>query len=135
MGWDGRGLPIAPALRNDEFRVLLANQGSDFLNTNLKADAALARLDTMHDRIRPVMAEQYALWCGYDVGYWEARVSTARSFVQQRDMVLWGQLQTHLGLAGTANRHTKNRAAQRPSAANIHRQPVCPFQVSRRAGP
>jgi len=121
VSWSGRGLPIAQALRNDEFRVLLANQGSDFLNTNLKADAALARLDTMHDRIRPVMAEQYALWCGYDVGYWEARVSTARSFVQQRDTVLWGQLQTHLGLAGTT---TVTLEAEPEGAGSFHLEVV-----------
>jgi hypothetical protein len=101
VSWVGPGLPIAAALRNEEFRVLLANQGSDFLNTNLAAESALARLDNMHDRIAPVMAEQYALWCIYPGTDWQAKVAAARTFVQQRPEVLWSQLQTHLTLSGT----------------------------------
>ncbi len=101
VDFNGKGMPIAPALRNEGFRVLLANQGSDFLNTNLKTSVALARLDEMHGRIQPLIAEQYALWCGYGEPYWESRVAGARAFVASRESVLRGQLQTHLALEGS----------------------------------
>lgn len=98
VAWNGPGLPIAAALRNPEFRILLANQASDFLNTRLASDRALDTLDTMHERIRPVIAEQYALWCYQPQAYWDSRVAYARGFVRDRPDFLWGHFQTHLGL-------------------------------------
>lgn len=64
-------------------------------------ETALSRLDAMHDRIQPVIPEQYALWCGQPPSYWDSNVAYARSFVQQRPAILKRQLQQHLGLAET----------------------------------
>ncbi len=95
------GMPVADALANEEFRVLLANQASDFLNTNLAVENALPRLDEMHARIEPVIADQYAMWCGQPKSYWDSSVSYARDFVQLKPAVLWNQIETHLHLDGT----------------------------------
>lgn len=103
VSWTGPGLPIQAALRNDELRFLLANQGSDFLNTNLETEHALAVLDDMHARIQPVIAEQYALWCGEDEAYWNRQVAGARTFVQGRAYAMWRDLQDHLDLDGTVD--------------------------------
>ncbi len=102
VSWSGSGMPLANALQNEEFRVLLANQASDFLNTNLAVGPALERLDEMHARIEPVMEEQYAAWCGYPVSSWYSDVATARTWAQQRPAYLWSQVQAHLRLDGTA---------------------------------
>jgi hypothetical protein len=102
VAWTGPGLPISNALQNDEFRNLLANQASDFLNTALVSDTALARLDEMHARIEPVMEEQYALWCGQPVSTWYDDVDYARQFVQERPDRLRAQVQRGLGLSGVA---------------------------------
>ncbi len=102
-GWSGPGLPIADALENEEFRVLVANQASDFLNTCLDPDTALPRLDAMHARIEPVIADQYALWCGQPYEYWASSVAYARAFVHERPESLRLQVMTALGLSGRAS--------------------------------
>ncbi|MFT5680365.1 MAG: hypothetical protein ACI8RZ_001271 [Myxococcota bacterium] len=102
-GFSGPGLPISDALRNDAFRILLANQASDLLNTSLSVDTALARLDEMHARIEPLIAEQYAKWCGQPESYWHGLVAYARQFVQERTAIMRAQVVTHLGLSGTTS--------------------------------
>ncbi len=102
VGYSGRGMPIADALESETFQVLLANQAIELLNTSYSAETALARLDTMHARIEPVMPEQYALWCGQPVSTWYDDVDIAREFAQLRPAQMMGQVQRHLGLEGTA---------------------------------
>ena len=115
--WSGSGLPIADALQNEAFRVLLANQASDLLNTSLSVDTALARMDTMHARIEPVIAEQYAAWCGQPVSYWYSLVDNARQFVMDRTGILRNQVVTHLRLSGTAE---MTLTADPPDAGTFH---------------
>ncbi len=103
VGWSGDGLPIANALQNEEFRVLLANQASDFLNTNLAVENALPRVDEMHARIEPVIADQYATWCGQPKTYWDSLVLYSRQFVQERPAILRTHVMQHLGLPGVAD--------------------------------
>ena len=98
VGFSGPGLPIADALANDAFRVMLANQGAELLSTSLQADTARARLAEMHDRIRPVIPDQYALWCGASPAAWEASAASAEDFAYAREDVLRGQLLRHLDL-------------------------------------
>jgi hypothetical protein len=100
--WRGPGLPIADALENESFVVLLANEASDFLNTSLDPAVALGRLDEMHARIRPAIPDQYALWCGQPPSTWESSVDYARTFVQERPEILRYQVASALGLAGSA---------------------------------
>ncbi|NOY27185.1 MAG: hypothetical protein GXP62_15055, partial [Oligoflexia bacterium] len=100
--FSGPGLPIADALQNEDFRVLLANQGAEFLATNLAADAALARLDGMAARIEPVISEQYARWCGQPESYWQAQIDDARDFVQRRPAIFRAQIARALELEGQA---------------------------------
>ncbi len=100
IGFSGRGLPIADAVRNDDFRVLLANQASDYLNTVLRSDHAVAVLDDMHARIEPVIPAQYALWCGAPTDAWYASVDYARSFAEERAEHVWGHVRNGLGLEG-----------------------------------
>ncbi len=102
VGFSDLGMPIADALANEEFRVLLANQGSDFLNTVLAAEHALPVLDDMHARIEPVIEDQYDKWCGQPKSHWDSDVAVAREFVQLKPAIFWSQLQTHLGLEGRA---------------------------------
>ncbi len=102
VNWSGKGLPIADALRSEAFRVLLANQASDLLNTSLSVEVALARFDAMHARIEPLIAEQYAKWCGQPESYWHTLVDNARTFVLKRTGILRTQVIVHLDLSGTA---------------------------------
>ncbi len=103
VGFSGPGLPIADALENEAFRVLLANQASDYLNTVMSAEHALSVLDGMHARIEPVIEDQYALWCGAPVSSWYASVDYARDFVQARPDAVWGHVRRGLGLDGLAD--------------------------------
>jgi hypothetical protein len=103
VGWSGDGLPIADALENEAFRVLLANQGAELLATAFQVETALERLDSMHARIAPVIPAQYATWCGQPASTWESNVAYARDFVQLRPRVLQAQIMNHLGLEGTAD--------------------------------
>jgi len=103
VGFSGPGLPIADALQNDAFRVLLANQASDYLNTVLSVDHALGVLDGMHARIEPVIPEQYALWCGASASSWYSSVDYARDFVQARPAAYWNHVNRGLGLDGTVD--------------------------------
>ncbi len=115
--WSGTGLPIGDAMANEEFRVLLANQASDFLNTSLAVDNALAVLDSMHARIEPVIPEQYARWCGSSPDHWYSLVDYAREFVQERPEILKGQIIDHLGLSGSAD---LTLLADPPEAGSFH---------------
>ncbi len=98
VDWSGPGLPIADALENRSFQVLLANQAAELLSTSFAVETALPRLDAMHARIEPVIPRQYPLWCGQPPSSWHTRVEAAREFVQQRPAILEGQLRRHLGL-------------------------------------
>jgi hypothetical protein len=101
VGFSGPGLPIADALENETFRVLLANQASDYLNTVLRTDRALAVMDAMHARIEPVIPEQYALWCGESESSWYDAVGYAREFVRQRTAIYRGQIRRGLQIDGS----------------------------------
>lgn len=101
VAWSGRGLPISDALENEAFRVLLANQASDYLNTILSADHAVGVLDGMHARIEPLIPEQYALWCGEPASSWYNSTEYARNFVLDRPAHMWTHVRDGLGLAGT----------------------------------
>jgi len=98
VGFSGPGLPIADALENRAFRMLLANQGAELLSTSLAGDTARARVAQMHDRIRPVIPDQYALWCGEPASSWEAAAENAEDFAEAREDVLRTQLVRHLDL-------------------------------------
>jgi hypothetical protein len=100
--WSGPGLPIADALENEAFRVLMANQAAELLATTMQSDTALARLDDMHDRIAPVIPAQYAMWCGQPASYWQSNVDYARQFVGARATVFEDQIRQHLALEGSA---------------------------------
>jgi len=100
--WTGDGLPISTALESDDFRTLVANQASDFLNTSLKADEAQARWDEMAARARPAMEAQFERWCSGTVDNYDSAVSTAHTFMGVRESQLRGQVEDALGLDGTA---------------------------------
>jgi len=102
VSWSGEGLPIADAMENEAFRVMMANQAAELLSTSFEVGTALAKLDDMHARIEPVIPEQYAAWCGQPPSYWDSNVAFARSFVQRRPAIFQRQIQRHLGLDGTA---------------------------------
>lgn len=116
VGFSGPGLPIADALENEAFRVLLANQGAELLATSFAVETALPRLDDMHDRIEPVIPAQYATWCGQPTSHWYSDVDHARDFVQLRPTVMKAQLMQHLGLAGSAE---LSLAADPPGAGSF----------------
>jgi hypothetical protein len=99
VGWSGDGLPIANALQNEAFRVLLANQAAELLATSLTAEATRARLDEMLARIEPVIPEQYATWCGLAPRHWGLLADNARAWTERRPEVFRGQVQASLGLA------------------------------------
>lgn len=103
VAWTGDGLPVADALENEAFRVLLANQAADYLNTSLSAESALATLDDIASQVEPAMEAHYERWCdGEPVSNWYADIRYAQSFVTVRGDILREQVMDHLGLEGTA---------------------------------
>lgn len=100
--WSGDGLPIADALENEAFRVLLANHASDLLNTALQGDAAQAAFDAMKTEIQPAMEPHFDRWCDGSLPTWYTGINHARTFVKLREDVLRDDVQDALGLEGTA---------------------------------
>lgn len=98
-----RGLPIADALENDEFRTLLANVHADYLNTSMRGDVASARVQALADETEPVMSLQRARWCGgADLTAWRSAVDFAVAYASERAAVMDAQVITHLAPAGHA---------------------------------
>ncbi|MDG2124850.1 MAG: CotH kinase family protein, partial [Verrucomicrobiales bacterium] len=148
-GWPnsgGRTLLLREMLESDVFKERFVQRCADLLNTLLRSDRVVARIDRMADVIRPEMGSHLARWSwagvqarGFgiphkeedeplSVAHWERNVEVMREFARARPAKLRRDLLDHFGLAGgmatvTITTNEPDKGAVRVNTIDVSESP------------
>ena len=109
--WDGEHtlwstLMFRRLLKNTEYRVYFINRFADLLNTTLRAENVIAKIDALAAIIEPDISKEIARWSsewGGSVEEWRANVQQLRDFAEQRPGFVREHIVQKFELTGTAS--------------------------------
>ncbi|WDV44258.1 CotH kinase family protein [Clostridiaceae bacterium M8S5] len=92
-------------LKNDEFRNQFLCRVTDMLNTNLKPEHILEKIEEYKHHIEPEMQEHINRWntCGKSMEGWESNINILREFAKSRPKFMLKHFSNHFGLDGTCD--------------------------------
>lgn len=95
---------LASLLRNPESRNEFINLAADMLNTVLRPDNLIARIDAMQAELSPYIAEHFHRWGDKgNLTQWNANVQLLRDYANQRYPIFRNQMIDFFKLSGMSN--------------------------------
>lgn len=90
-------------LKNDEFKTAFLTRTADLMNTNLRPENVVNRIDEFQKMMAPEIQEHIYRWntCGKDYEGWEHNVEILREFARNRPKFLMKNFCRRFNLSGT----------------------------------